>query len=65
MRWGSFSVYGVKLHLICASNGVPVSYELTPANAAEVRLRKELLAEPGLRGGGGREEVGRRSGAGC
>jgi hypothetical protein len=22
VRWGSFSVYGVKLHLICATNGV-------------------------------------------
>jgi hypothetical protein len=56
IRWGSFSVYGVKLHLLCASNGVPVSYELTPANAAEVRLTTELLAEAGLGG----EEVGRR-----
>jgi hypothetical protein len=35
VRWGSFSVYGVKLHLICATNGVPLSYELTPANVAE------------------------------
>jgi hypothetical protein len=34
IRWGSFSVYGVKLHLICATNGVPISYELTPANVA-------------------------------
>ncbi len=55
VRWGSFSVYGVKLHLLCASNGVPVSYELTPANVAEVRLTEELLAEAGLG-----EEVGRR-----
>lgn len=23
VRWGSFSVYGVKLHLICAANGCP------------------------------------------
>ncbi len=44
-RWGSFSVYGVKLHLLCATNRVPVSYELTPANAAEARLVGELLAE--------------------
>lgn len=55
VRWGSFSVYGVKLHLLCASNGVPVSYELTPANVAEVRPMGELLAEAGLG-----EEVGRR-----
>jgi hypothetical protein len=55
VRWGSFSVYGVKLHLLCATNGVPVSYELTPANAAEVRLTEELFAEASLG-----EEVGRR-----
>lgn len=55
VRWGSFSVYGVKLHLLCAANGVPVSYELTPANVAEVRLTTELLAEASLG-----EEVGRR-----
>ena len=44
VRWGSFSVYGVKLHLLCATNGVPLSYELTPANVAEVHLAEELLA---------------------
>jgi len=55
VRWGSFSIYGVKLHLLCSSNGVPVCYELTPANVAEVRLMAELLAEAGLG-----EEVGRR-----
>jgi hypothetical protein len=44
VRWGSFSVYGVKLHLICATNRVPVSYELTAANVAEVSLVEELLA---------------------
>jgi hypothetical protein len=49
VRWGSFSVYGVKLHLLCATNGVPISYELTPANVAEVRLTEELLAEANLR----------------
>jgi hypothetical protein len=48
VRWGSFSVYGVKLHLLCAKNGVPLSYELTPANVAEVRLAEELLAEADL-----------------
>jgi Transposase DDE domain len=35
-RWGTFSVYGVKLHLLCATNRVPLSYELTAANAADV-----------------------------
>jgi Transposase DDE domain len=48
VRWGSFSVYGVKLHLLCATSGVPISYELTPANVAEVRLTQELLAEANL-----------------
>ncbi len=48
VRWGSLSVYGVKLHLLCATNGVPLSYELTPANVAEVRLTEELLTEANL-----------------
>ncbi len=45
VRWGSFSVYGMKLHLLCAPNRVPISYELTPANVADVSLTEELLAE--------------------
>lgn len=48
VRWGSFSVYGVKLHLLCATNRVPISYELTPANVADVCLTEELIAETGL-----------------
>jgi hypothetical protein len=52
VRWGSFSVYGMKLHVLCATNRVPLSYELTPANVAEVKLTEELLAGAGL----GREE---------
>jgi hypothetical protein len=48
VRWGSFSVYGVKLHLICATNRVPLSYELTAANVAEVHLAEELVAEANL-----------------
>jgi hypothetical protein len=48
VRWGSFSVYGVKLHLICATNRVPLCYELTPANVAEISLTEELLAEANL-----------------
>ena len=40
-----------KLHLLCATNRVPLSYELTPANAAEVRLTEELLAEARLEKG--------------
>ena len=56
VRWGSFSVYGVKLHLLCATNRVPVSYELTPANVTEVKLAGELLA--GLGDGVARELFG-------
>src|SRR5215216_497317 len=48
VRWGSFSVYGVKLHLMCATNGVPLSYELTPANVADVCVAEELIAEAKL-----------------
>src|SRR3954447_4523140 len=43
VRWGSFSVYGVKLHLLRSTNRVPLSYELTAANVAEVKLAEELL----------------------
>ena len=57
-RWGTFSVYGVKLHLLCATNRVPLSYELTAANAAEVRLVEELLDEAGLGGGTARRLLG-------
>jgi hypothetical protein len=56
VRWGSFSVYGVKLHLLCATNRVPLSYELTAANVAEVSLTEELLAEANL----GQDEVARK-----
>jgi hypothetical protein len=50
VRWGTFSVYGVKLHLLCATNRVPISYELTPANVADLSLTEELLAEADLGG---------------
>jgi hypothetical protein len=45
----------VKLHLLCATNRVPVSYELTAANVAETSLIEELLAEADLG-----EEVARK-----
>jgi hypothetical protein len=48
VRWGSFAVYGVKLHLICSTNRIPLSYELTSANVADVSLVRELVAEAGL-----------------
>ena len=50
MRWGSFAVYGVEPHLLCSTNRVPLSYELTPANAADVSVTEELVAEAGLWG---------------
>jgi len=50
VRWGSFCVYGVKLHMLWATNGVPISYELSSANKAEVSLTEELLAEADLGG---------------
>ncbi len=58
VRWGSFSVYGVKLHLLCAANRIPVSYELTPANVADVSLSEELLAEAALGEGLARRLLG-------
>src|SRR5215212_5655710 len=58
VRWGSFSVYGLKLHLICSVNRVPVSYELTSANTPEVLLVEELLEEPMLEGATARKLFG-------
>ena len=55
VRWGSFSVYGVKVHLLCSTNRVPISYEITAANIADVSLTEELVAEARLTG-----EVARR-----
>jgi DDE family transposase len=48
VRWGTFSVYGVKLHLLCSTNRVPISYELTPANVADISLTEELINEAAL-----------------
>ncbi len=58
VRWGTFSVYGVKLHLICATNGVPLSYELTPANVADISLAEELINEAALGNGVARRLLG-------
>jgi len=57
-RWGSFSVYGVKLHLICSTNRVPLSYELTAANVADVLLVEELLDAARLGGATARRLFG-------
>jgi hypothetical protein len=58
VRWGSFAVYGVKLHLLCATNRVPLSYELTPANVADVSLAGELITEAALGEGAARRLLG-------
>jgi hypothetical protein len=58
VRWGSFSVYGVKLHVLCSTSGVPISYELTPANVADVSLTEELIAEAALGDGVARRLLG-------
>ena len=50
-RWGSFAVYGLKLHVVCTTNRVPLSYELTGANVADVLLVRELVWEAGLEEG--------------
>jgi Transposase DDE domain len=51
VRWGSFALYGVKLHMLCSTNRVPLSYELTAANVADVLLVQELLEGAGLEEG--------------
>src|SRR3712207_943904 len=59
VRWGSFSVYGVKLHLLCSTNRVPISYELTPASVADVSLRRGTHQRGEAGGGGSAEALGR------
>ena len=66
VRWGSFSVYGVKLHLVCSTNRIPLSYDLTAANVAEIKLTKELLGAAKLEGSPARRlfgDLAYRSGA--
>ena len=46
----------MKLHLLCSTNRVPISYELTAANVADALLVRELLAGADL----GEVEVARR-----
>lgn len=65
-QWGSFSIYGLKVHLICSVKGVPVCYELTSANIPEVLLVEELLDEAMLEGATARKlfgDLAYRSGA--
>ena len=46
----------MKLHLLCATNRVPISYELTPANVADISLTEELINEAAF----GEEGVAKR-----
>jgi hypothetical protein len=56
---GSLGVYGVKLHVLCSTNGVPISYELTnPANVADVSLTEKLIAQATLGKGAARRLLG-------
>ena len=48
----------MKLHLICATNRVPISYELTPANVADICLTEELINEAALGEGVARKLLG-------
>lgn len=41
-------MYGMKLHFLCSTNLVPLFYELTAANVAEVSLTQELLGAANL-----------------
>lgn len=49
------SLYGVKLHMLCSTNRVPISYEITSANVADLCLTQEEVAEAKLT-----DEVARR-----
>lgn len=51
VKWGSFAVYGVKLHPVRSTNRVPLSHGITPANVADVLVARELLAGAGLEEG--------------
>src|SRR5215203_712974 len=45
-------------HALCATNGVPISYELTPANVADVSLAEEFIAGTKLGYGMARKLLG-------
>lgn len=52
----SFALHGVKLHLLCSTNRVPICYELTAANVADALLVGELVAAADL----GESDLARR-----
>ena len=58
MRWGSFSVFGVKFHLVRATNGVPSPTSLPPQTSQTSRLTEELISEAKLDEGRARRLLG-------
>ncbi len=42
--------WGFRLYLLCASDGMPIAFELAPANASEREVAAELLARTDLEG---------------
>ena len=48
----------MKLHLLCATNLIPLSYELTPANVADICLTEELINEAASGDGVARKLLG-------
>ncbi len=40
---GTFAVHRVKLLILCSTNRVPLAYELTAANAADVPLMLKVM----------------------
>jgi hypothetical protein len=42
--------WGFRLYLLCASDGMPIAYELAPANASERDVAAEMLARVNLDG---------------
>jgi hypothetical protein len=47
VRWGTFNIYGVKLHLLCSTVS-PSPTSLHPPTLADVSLIRELIGEAGL-----------------
>ena len=47
----TFSAYGVNVHLLCSSNRVWLSYELTPASVTDVTTARRPFGDLAYRGG--------------
>ena len=51
-------LWGEAASALCATNRIPLSYELTPANVADICLTEELIDEAALGGGVARKLLG-------